>query len=93
MAPRLDGDAAAQAAILGATPAPLQRPHHRLEPGTTHQGGVVVDLDGRPRPPLRRRFAGPRTSGRRRSRCSPAPSTARPSYLDVSVPDRPVSGG
>src|SRR5919204_2948829 len=45
--PRLDGDAAAQAAILGATPTPLR---DMVESSTwdDQQGGVVVNLDGGP---------------------------------------------
>ena len=44
---RLDGDAAAQAAILGATPAPLRRQGDRLDLGRP-AGGVVVDLKNGP---------------------------------------------
>ena len=44
---RLDGDAAAQAAILGATPTVL-RDHITASTWDDAQGGVVVDLDGGP---------------------------------------------
>ena len=57
-APGSTGDAAAQAAILGATPAAPSRPRHRLELGRrAGRGGGGPRR--RPRPPLRRRFQGP----------------------------------
>jgi cell division protein FtsQ len=88
---RLDGDAAAQAAILGATPAPLRDrvTDSRWDDG---QGGVVVGLDGGPE----LRFG---DGSRARDKWTAAvavlssPAHGSPSYLDVSVPDRPVSGG
>jgi cell division protein FtsQ len=88
---RLDGDAAAQAAILGATPTPLR---DRLTGSTwdDQQGGVVVGLDGGPD----LRFG---DGSRARDKWTAAvavlssPEHGSPSYLDVSVPDRPVSGG
>jgi cell division protein FtsQ len=87
---RLEGDAAAQAAILGATPAPL-RDRVADSHWDDEQGGVVVDLDGGPD----LRFG---DSSRAREKWTAAvavlssPEHGSPSYLDVSVPDRPVSG-
>lgn len=88
---RLDGDAAAQAAILGATPPPLR---DRVEGSDwdDQQGGVVVGLDGGPD----LRFG---DGSRARDKWTAAVAVlsssehGSPSYLDVSVPDRPVSGG
>lgn len=88
---RLDGDAAAQAAILGATPAPLRDQITRAD-WDDEQGGVVVDLDGGPD----LRFG---DGSRARDKWTAAVAVlsssehGSPSYLDVSVPDRPVSGG
>jgi cell division protein FtsQ len=88
---RLDGDAAAQAAILGATPAPL-RGRVTGSSWDDEQGGVVVDLNGGPD----LRFG---DGARARDKWTAAvavlssPEHGSPSYLDVSVPDRPVSGG
>jgi cell division protein FtsQ len=90
-AARLEGDAAAQAAILGATPAPL-RDRVADSRWDEVQGGVVVDLDGGPE----LRFG---DGSRARDKWTAAvavlssPEHGSPSYLDVSVPDRPVSGG
>jgi cell division protein FtsQ len=88
---RLDGNAAAQAAILGGTPAPLR---NRVTGSSwaDEQGGVVVGLDGGPD----LRFG---DGSRARDKWTAAvavlssPEHGSPSYLDVSVPDRPVSGG
>jgi cell division protein FtsQ len=88
---RLDGDAAAQAAILGATPAPL-RNHIASSTWSDEDGGVVVSLDGGPD----LRFG---DGSRARDKWTAAvavlssPEHGSPSYLDVSVPDRPVTGG
>jgi cell division protein FtsQ len=88
---RLNGDAAAQAAILGATPAPL-RDRVIASSWDDAQGGVVVDLDGGPD----LRFG---DGGRARDKWTAAVAVlssdehGSPYYLDVSVPDRPVSGG
>ena len=87
----LDSDAAAQAAILGATPAPLR---NRVSSSSWNEdhGGVVVDLDGGPEI----RFGdGSRAQDKWRAAVAVLSSSQRgsPSYLDVSVPDRPVSGG
>jgi cell division protein FtsQ len=88
---RLDGDAAAEAAILGATPAPL-RDRVTGSSWIDDQGGVVVGLDQGPD----LRFG---DGGRARDKWTAAVSVlsssehGSPSYLDVSVPDRPVSGG
>jgi cell division protein FtsQ len=88
---RLNGDAAAQAAILGATPTAL-RDRVIASSWDDVQGGVVVDLDGGPD----LRFG---DGGRARDKWTAAVAVlssdehGSPSYLDVSVPDRPVSGG
>jgi cell division protein FtsQ len=88
---RLDGNAAAQAAILGGTPAPLR---NRVTGSSwdDEQGGVVVGLDGGPD----LRF-GDGSQARDKWTAAVAvlssPEHGSPSYLDVSVPDRPVSGG
>jgi cell division protein FtsQ len=88
---RLDGDAAAQAAILGATPGPL-RDRVMDSSWDDQQGGVVVTLDGGPD----LRFG---DGSRARDKWTAAVAVlsssehGSPSYLDVSVPDRPVSGG
>jgi cell division protein FtsQ len=88
---RLDGDAAAQAAILGATPRPL-RDRVTSSSWDDQQGGVVVSLDGGPD----LRFG---DGSRARDKWTAAVAVlsssehGSPSYLDVSVPDRPVSGG
>jgi cell division protein FtsQ len=88
---RLSGNAAAQAAILGAVPAPLR---DRVTVGgwDEQQGGVVVSLDGGPD----LRFG---DGSRARDKWTAAvavlssPQHGSPSYLDVSVPERPVSDG
>lgn len=88
---RLDEDAAAQAAILGATPGPLK---NRIVSSAWDEdrGGVVVDLNNGPeilfgdesRAAAKWEAAVTVLSGDERG---------SPSYLDVSVPDRPVAGG
>ena len=88
---RLDGDAAAQAAILGATPAPL-RNHIAGSTWSAGDGGVVVSLDNGPA----LRFGdGSRAADKWTAAIAvlSSPEHGSPSYLDVSVPDRPVSGG
>jgi cell division protein FtsQ len=90
-AARLNDDAAAQAAILGATPAPLR---NAVTSSTwdDQQGGVVVSLDGGPD----LRFGdGSRARDKWTAAIAVLSSSEHgsPSYLDVSVPDRPVSGG
>jgi cell division protein FtsQ len=88
---RLDQDAAAQAAILGATPGPLK---NRITASTwdDQRGGVVVDLHNGPEI----RFGdGSRAQDKWKAAVVVLSGDERgsPSYLDVSVPDRPVSGG
>jgi cell division protein FtsQ len=88
---RLNGDAGAQAAILGATPPPLR---NAVTSSTwdDEQGGVVVSLDGGPD----LRFGdGSRARDKWTAAIAVLSSSEHgsPSYLDVSVPDRPVSGG
>jgi cell division protein FtsQ len=88
---RLDPDAAAQAAILGGTPAPL-RNHITSSTWDEDSGGVVVDLNNGPEI----RFGdGSRAVDKWEAAVAVLSSDERgsPSYLDVSVPDRPVSGG
>jgi cell division protein FtsQ len=88
---RLDDDAAAQAAILGATPEPL-RNHITGSTWDEDSGGVVVDLKNGPEV----RFGdGSRAQDKWQAAVAVLSSDDRgsPSYLDVSVPDRPVSGG
>jgi cell division protein FtsQ len=88
---RLDDDAAAQATILGATPAPL-RNHITASTWDDQRGGVVVDLKNGPEV----RFGdGSRAQDKWQAAVAVLSSDDRgsPSYLDVSVPDRPVSGG
>jgi cell division protein FtsQ len=87
---RLGTDGAAEAAILGATPPPLR---DRLTGSTwdDDQGGVVVGLDGGPD----LRFGdGSRAADKWTAAIAVLSSSEHgsPSYLDVSVPDRPVSG-
>jgi cell division protein FtsQ len=88
---RLDDDAAAQATILGATPAPL-RNHITASTWDDQRGGVVVDLKNGPEV----RFGdGSRAQEKWQAAVAVLSSDDRgsPSYLDVSVPDRPVAGG
>ena len=90
-APRLDGDLAAEAAILGAIPAPL-RDRVTGSSWDDAQGGVVVSLDGGPD----LRFgdgSGAREKWTAAVAVLSSSEHGSPSYLDVSVPDRPVSGG
>jgi cell division protein FtsQ len=88
---RLEGNRAAQAAILGATPQPLRNQVMDSSWDEQH-GGVVVQLDGGPEV----RFG---DGSRARDKWTAAvavlsgPERGSPSYLDVSVPQRPVSGG
>ncbi len=88
---RLDEDAAAQAAILGATPEPL-RNRVTASSWDDSRGGVVLDLRNGPEV----RFGdGSRAQDKWKAAVAVLSSGERgsPSYLDVSVPDRPVSGG
>jgi len=88
---RLDAGAGAQAAILGATPEPL-RNHVTASTWDDERGGVVVDLKNGPEV----RF-GDRLRAQDKWKAAVAvlsgDERGSPSYLDVSVPDRPVSGG
>jgi cell division protein FtsQ len=88
---RLDGDAAAQAAILGATPVPLRD----KVTGSTwddQRGGVVVDLKNGPEV-----IFGDGSRARDKWEATVAvlssPEHGSPSYVNVVVPDKPVSGG
>jgi len=88
---RLDEKAGAQAAILGATPEPLRE---RLEGSSWEEedGGIVVDLEGAPSLLF---GDGSRAEDKWAATVAVLSSEERgsPSYLDVSVPERPVSGG
>ena len=88
---RLSEDATAQAAIIGAVPAPL-REKLQVSAWDDDRGGVVVDLDGAPE----LRFGdGSLAAEKWKAAVAVLSSDDRgsPSYLDVSVPERPVSGG
>jgi cell division protein FtsQ len=88
---RLNGDAAAQAAILGATPGPLRELVTSSGWDEDH-GSVVVQLENGPEV----RFGdGSRAAEKWAAAVAVLSGSERgsPSYLDVSVPDRPVSGG
>jgi cell division protein FtsQ len=88
---RLVEDSAAQAAILGATPEPL-RNRVTATSWDDERGGVVLDLKNGPEV----RFGdGLRARDKWAAAVAVLSGEARgsPSYLDVSVPDRPVSGG
>jgi cell division protein FtsQ len=89
--PRLAEQAAAQAAIIGAAPEPLR---DRLSSSSWDEdsGGIVVDLEGAPG----LRFGdGSRAEDKWAAVVAVLSSEERgsPSYLDVSVPERPVAGG
>ena len=88
---RLDEDAAAQAAILGATPGPL-RDRVTASSWDEQHGGGVVQLDNGPEV----RFgdgSGARDKWTAAVAVLSGPERGSPSYLDVSVPERPVAGG
>jgi cell division protein FtsQ len=88
---RLDERAGAQAAILGAVPEPLRG---RIEGSSWQEedGGVVVDLEGAPALLF---GDGADAEDKWAAALAVLSSEERgsPSYLDVSVPERPVSGG
>lgn len=88
---RLDERAGAQAAILGAAPEPLR---DRLAGSSWEEedGGVVIDLEGAPALLF---GDGSRAEDKWAAAVAVLSSEERgsPSYLDVSVPERPVSGG
>jgi cell division protein FtsQ len=88
---RLDEDAGAQAAILGATPEPLRE---RITSSSWDEdsGGVVLQLENGPAV----RFGdGARAADKWDAAVAvlSSPERGSPSYLDVSVPERPVGGG
>ena len=88
---RLVSAAAVQAAVLGAAPREL-RDRISASAWDSDRGGVVVDLDGAPE----LRFG---DASRVADKWAAAiavlegPDPPSPGYLDVSVPERPVSGG
>jgi cell division protein FtsQ len=89
--PRLEQDSAAQAAIIGGTPEPL-RERVTSTSWDEDAGGVVVALHNGPEA----RFGdGSRAADKWAAAVAVLSGQDRgsPSYLDVSVPERPVSGG
>ena len=88
---RLDAEAAAQAAIVGAAPEELRE---MLASASWEEegGGVTVELEGAPE----LRF-GDGSEAEEKWRAVAAvlasPDLGSPAYLDVSVPERPVTGG
>jgi cell division protein FtsQ len=88
---RLGGNVGAETAILGATPAPLRERVASSSWNADH-GGVVVQLENGPEI----RFGdGSRAADKWAAAVAvlSGPQRGSPSYLDVSVPERPVSGG
>jgi cell division protein FtsQ len=88
---RLAADAAAQAAILGATPQPLPE---RITSSSWDEdsAGVILQLENGPEV----RFGdGSRAAEKWDAAVAvlSSPERGSPSYLDVSVPERPVGGG
>jgi cell division protein FtsQ len=88
---RLDGDAAAQAAILGATPAPL-RDKVTASTWDDQRGGVVVSLKNGPEVIF---GDGSRAQDKWTAAVAvlSSPEHGSPAYVNVVVPDKPVSGG
>lgn len=88
---RLDGDAAAQAAILGATPAPL-RDDVVSSTWNDQRGGVVIDLKNGPQVIF---GDGSRAADKWAAAVAvlSSPEHGSPSYVNVVVPDKPVTGG
>jgi cell division protein FtsQ len=87
--PLLGERGAAQAAILGAAPKEL-RPGLRSATWDDARGGVVVDLAGAPE----LRFGNGEDAGRKWAAAAAvlgAPGGIERVYVDVSVPERPVS--
>jgi cell division protein FtsQ len=88
---RLDEQGADEAAIVGATPEAL-RDRLKSASWNENEGGVVVDLDGAPE----LRFGdGSQAAEKWQAVAAVLSSEQRgsPSYVDVSVPEKPVSGG
>jgi cell division protein FtsQ len=88
--PRLGTEGSSQAAILGAAPEEIR---DRLQSATwdVDRGGVVVDLDGAPE----LRFGdgeGAEDKWKAVAAVLSDPELGSSSYVDVSVPERPVSG-
>jgi cell division protein FtsQ len=88
---RLDGDAAAQAAILGATPAPL-RDKVTSSTWDDQRGGVVIALKNGPDVIF---GDGSRAADKWAAAVAvlSSPQHGSPSYVNVVVPDKPVAGG
>jgi cell division protein FtsQ len=88
---RLNEEGAAQATIIGAAPEEL-RPRLTSSAWDLDRGGVVIDLDGAPE----LRFGeGEQAADKWRAAVTVLadPELGSPSYVDVSVPTRPVAGG
>lgn len=87
----LDPDAAAQAAILGATPPPL-RDDVVSSTWDDQRGGVVVDLKNGPEVIF---GDGSRAAAKWAAAVAvlSSPEHGSPSYVNVVVPDKPVTGG
>jgi cell division protein FtsQ len=88
---RLGEEAGAQAAILGEAPEEL-RPHLESSSWDLESGGVVVELDGAPE----LRFGDADDAAAKWQAVVAVlsdPDLGSPGYVDVSVPERPVSGG
>jgi len=88
---RLDPEGTAQVAIIGAAPEELRESIASASWDEDH-GGVVVDLEGAPE----LRFGDGELAEQKWRAvaavlASPDPGT--PAYVDVSVPDRTVTGG
>jgi cell division protein FtsQ len=89
--PRVDQDAGAETAILGAAPPPL-RERITSSSWNDEHGGVVVQLENGPEI----RFGdGSRAADKWAAAVAvlSGPNRGSPGYLDVSVPERPVAGG
>jgi cell division protein FtsQ len=89
--PSVDAEGVAQAAILGGAPAELRE---RIDGAAfdPDRGGVVVELEGAPEI----RF-GDGSDAERKWNAAAAvlggPAVGSPGYLDVSIPERAVTGG
>src|SRR5262245_40936209 len=88
---RRDGAAAAQAAILGATPEPL-RDKGTASSWDDQRGGVVIDLKNGPEVIF---GDGSRAADKWAAAVAvlSSPEHGSPGYVNVVVPDKPVSGG
>lgn len=88
--PRVDGEGVAQAAIMGAAPEEVRG---RIEASAfdAERGGVVLEIEGAPEA----RFGDAGDAEAKWKALAAvllAPDLGAPGYVDVSVPERPVSG-